>query len=79
MTTNYEIEAGKDLCEMMGLDREQSMGHIVAGGSIANIEAIWVARNLKYYPLGLQDALRKDSELQAARGYKARKVRLKYF
>lgn len=69
MTTAYEIEAGSDLCEMIGLDRDQSMGHLVAGGSIANIEAIWVARNLKYYPLGLQEALLKDEKLRGAREY----------
>ena len=69
MTTAYEIEAGSDLCEMIGLDRDQSMGHLVAGGSIANIEAIWVARNLKYYPLGLQEALLKDEQLREAREY----------
>lgn len=69
MTTAYEIEAGSDLCEMIGLDRDQSMGHLVAGGSIANIEAIWVARNLKYYPLGLQEALLKDEQLRGAREY----------
>lgn len=69
MTTAYEIEAGSDLCEMIGLDRDQSMGHLVAGGSIANIEAIWVARNLKYYPLGLQEALLKDEKLKGACEY----------
>lgn len=72
MTTAYEIEAGSDLCEMIGLDRDQSMGHLVAGGSIANIEAIWVARNLKYYPLGLQEALLKDEKLRGAREYEVR-------
>lgn len=65
MTTAYEIEAGSDLCEMIGLDRD----HLVAGGSITNIEAIWVARNLKYYPLGLQEALLKDEKLRRAREY----------
>ena len=69
VTTTYEIEAGGDLCEMIGLKREDSMGHLVAGGTIANIEAIWVARNLKYYPLGLQEALLNDGQLSEASGY----------
>ena len=69
MTTSYEIDAAGDLCEMIGLKREDSMGHLTAGGSVANIEAIWVARNLKYYPLGLQEALLKDEQLRKARGY----------
>jgi len=54
---------------MIGLKREDSMGHLVTGGTVANIEAIWVARNLKYYPLGLQEALLKDDQLSKASGY----------
>ena len=69
VTTTYEIEAGEDLCEMIGLNRKESMGHLVAGGTVANIEAIWVARNLKYYPLGLQEALLNDDQLSKASGY----------
>ena len=72
MTTGYEVEAGSDLCEMIGLNRDDSMGHLVTGGSIANIEAIWVARNLKYYPLGLQEALLNDDQLAKASGYQVR-------
>ncbi len=69
VTTGYEVEAGSDLCEMVGLNRKDSMGHLVTGGSVANIEAIWVARNLKYYPLGLQEALLNDDRLAKASGY----------
>lgn len=69
VTTMYELEAGSDLCEMLGLDRNESMGHLVTGGSVANIEAMWVARNLKFYPLGLQEALKKEEKLKGAREY----------
>ncbi|CAH3028791.1 unnamed protein product, partial [Porites evermanni] len=69
VTTMYELEAGSDLCEMLGLDRNESMGHLVTGGSVANIEAMWVARNLKFYPLGLQEALIKKDKLKGAREY----------
>lgn len=72
MTTSYEIEAGSDLCEMIGLDRNESMGHLVTGGSVANIEAIWVARNVKYYPLAVQEALFKEEQLTGARGYEVK-------
>ncbi|GKZ81405.1 hypothetical protein AnigIFM56816_005922 [Aspergillus niger] len=34
-------------------------GHITADGTIANLESIWVARNLKYYPLSLYLAIKK--------------------
>ena len=68
-TTGYEVQVGGDLCEMVGLNRDTSLRHLVAGGSVANIEAIWVARNLKYYALGLQEALLKEEQLKGARDY----------
>ena len=52
---------------MTGTD---GMGHLTAGGSVANIEAIWAGRNVKYFPLGLQEALLKDERLSGAKGYK---------
>ena len=70
VTTKYEVEVGTGLCKMLGYDEEQSMGHLVTGGSVANIEAMWVARNLKYFPLGLQEAVKKEPKLKAARSYK---------
>jgi hypothetical protein len=32
-------------------------GHITCDGTVANIESLWAARNLKYYPLAIQAAL----------------------
>ncbi|KAI5818178.1 PLP-dependent transferase [Pyronema omphalodes] len=40
-----------------------SWGHITSGGTVANIEALWAARNLKFYPLALRNAMRKGEEL----------------
>ena len=57
VTTTYELQVGSDLCEMIGFNKDDSMGHLVTGGSLANIEAMWVARNLKFYPLGLKEGL----------------------
>ncbi|KAL9973863.1 hypothetical protein ACROYT_G020369 [Oculina patagonica] len=70
VTTSFELEVGTDLCVMMGFDRDKSMGHLVTGGSVANIEAIWAARNVKFFPLALQRALTKEKELAAAKHYK---------
>ncbi|KAF3179710.1 hypothetical protein TWF106_001771 [Orbilia oligospora] len=61
LTTMLEIVVGKQLSEMLGYNVVPSpdpsvpvgWGHITADGSIANLEAIWVARNLKFYPLSL--------------------------
>ena len=70
VTTKFEVEVGTDLCVMMGYDKEKCMGHLTVGGSVANIEAIWAGRNVKYFPLGLQEALLKEDSLADARGYK---------
>jgi tyrosine decarboxylase len=60
VTTQLEIEAGHDLCKMFGYAAERSWGHITSGGTVANYEALWLARNLKATP----DAL---AELEGAR------------
>ena len=57
VTTTYEIEVGKDLSEMLGFDRGKSRGHLTAGGTIANIEVMWAARNVKFLPLAFESAL----------------------
>ena len=79
VTTKFEVEVGKDLCIMMGYDGDKAMGHLTAGGSVANIEAIWAGRNVKYFPLGLQEALLKEEKLAAARSYKVNILKGKDF
>ena len=77
-TTILELLVGDDLCRMLGykvpsLDREvpegtpPPWGHITCDGTIANIEAVWSARNLKFYPLALRAALESDGRLAGAR------------
>ena len=70
VTTSFELEVGNDLCVMMGYEKDKSMGHLVTGGTIANIEAIWAARNVKFFPLALQRALKKEEKLAAVKDYK---------
>ena len=74
VTTPYEILAAEQICDMIGFDRDQvePWGHITCGGSIANIEAMWSSRNLKFYPLSLQDTVNDPDnvgELGAAKDY----------
>ena len=52
-TTVLEIEAGLDLCGMFGYDLQTSWGHITSGGTVANYEGLWVARNIKTLPLAI--------------------------
>ncbi|PJE77662.1 L-2,4-diaminobutyrate decarboxylase [invertebrate metagenome] len=53
VTTDLELEAGQDLCRMFGYDINQSWAHITSGGTVANYEGLWVARNLKSMPLAI--------------------------
>jgi glutamate/tyrosine decarboxylase-like PLP-dependent enzyme len=79
-TTLLEILVGDDLCQMLGYSIPDEAeiekgairpwGHITCGGTIANIEAIWSARNLKFYPLALQAALQNEPLLLAAKDIK---------
>ena len=56
-TTMLEIEVGEDLCRLLGFDPVRGWAHLTAGGTTANMEAIWMARNLKYLPVALRSAL----------------------
>lgn len=42
------------------LKDEFAWAHITSGGTSANIEAIWVARIIKYFPLAIQDASKEN-------------------
>jgi glutamate/tyrosine decarboxylase-like PLP-dependent enzyme len=77
VTTRLEIEVGNDLCRMLGYrvpgsgksaaNAISAWGHITCDGSVANIEALWVARNAKLFAVALRAALRESPELAAAR------------
>lgn len=76
-TTLLEIIVGDDLCRMLGYPVPDDgaadkgtlrpWGHITCGGTVANIEAIWSSRNLKFYPLSLREALKSEPDLAPAR------------
>ena len=80
VTTRLEIEAGNDLCRMLGYDVPADpvpgmrmppvvpWGHITSGGTVANIEALWAARNLKFAAVALKAAIRSVPVLSPARG-----------
>ena len=72
VTSQLEKLVGDDLCTMLGYDTSKSAdprawGHITCDGSIANLEAMWAARNLKYYSISLKAALENDSRLAPAK------------
>ncbi|SMF48374.1 Glutamate decarboxylase and related PLP-dependent proteins [Alteromonadaceae bacterium Bs31] len=43
-------------------------GHVTCDGSVANNESLWAARNLKYLPLGIAAALKREAPLKPALG-----------
>ncbi len=64
VTTTMEIAVGDDLCRMLGFSvpsdpsKARAWGHITCDGSIANMEGLWMARNLKFFPPALLAAAR---------------------
>jgi len=71
VTVEWELEVGKDILRMLGYKcppprdassgtarREFGWAHITSGGTVANIEALWVARNVRYFPLAVKHAAR---------------------
>lgn len=76
VTTRLEIEAGNDLCRMLGYAVPDGpappgvlvpWGHITSGGTVANIEALWAARNLKFAGVALRAAIREVPTFAPAR------------
>jgi len=71
VTTRLELAVAEQLGRMMGYDPERSWGHLTSGGTVANFEALWVARNVIYLPLaarGAADALGADLQVEVADG-----------
>ena len=73
LSTIAEMETGDDLCHMFGYnteigntERPLAWGHIVCDGTVANMESMWVARNLKFYPLSILSAMKNNGPLAFA-------------
>jgi glutamate/tyrosine decarboxylase-like PLP-dependent enzyme len=70
VTTRLELEVAAQLARMIGYDPERAWGHLTSGGTVANFEALWIARNIHYLALavhGAADALGLGSTLEVAR------------
>jgi glutamate/tyrosine decarboxylase-like PLP-dependent enzyme len=73
VTTLLETVVGDDLCRMLGYHvpertdtHPRPWGHVTCDGTVANLEAVWSARNLKYYPIAVAEAVRRERALRAA-------------
>jgi len=51
ITTSLELEVGKMVAEMLGYNPNTSWAHICSGGTLANLEALWIARLVQFAPL----------------------------
>ena len=56
VTTRLEMEVAAQLARMIGYDQGTSWGHLTSGGTIANFEAFWLARGLRYLPVAAAGA-----------------------
>lgn len=61
VTVALEHEVGNQLCRMVGYAVDPAvtpcgLGHLTSGGTLANDEALWLARAVKLYPLAARDA-----------------------
>ncbi|SIT83939.1 Pyridoxal-dependent decarboxylase conserved domain-containing protein [Yoonia rosea] len=82
VTTLLEIEVGKDLARMLGYhvpsDAETAQGaltpwaHITCDGSVANGESMWAARNLKYMPITMAEAIRHEPDMAGGKDVKVK-------
>jgi glutamate/tyrosine decarboxylase-like PLP-dependent enzyme len=61
VTTLLEVQVGRDLSKMVGFGRtteelDRTWGHITSGGTLANLESIWVAKAVKFLPVAVRFA-----------------------
>jgi glutamate/tyrosine decarboxylase-like PLP-dependent enzyme len=67
VTVRLELEAAGMIARMVGFDPEAGWAHLTSGGTVANIEALWVARTVRYLPMLMVDVLEEldlDHELR---------------
>ncbi|MCB1144980.1 MAG: hypothetical protein KDK54_22225 [Leptospiraceae bacterium] len=65
VTVDLEIEVGKWVSKMLGYNPNTSWAHITSGGTLANTEALWVARTVQFNSLIVKDYCdQKNLELQ---------------
>ena len=67
VTSRMELEVAAQLAAMIGYDPAQQWGHLTSGGTVANFEALWVARNLKYLPVSVHWAALEMGEAVTVR------------
>jgi glutamate/tyrosine decarboxylase-like PLP-dependent enzyme len=75
VTVRLELEVGKMISKMIGYNPDDSWAHIASCGTIANLEALWVARVIQFMPLVLQEFCLKEKinfNIKSANGTSAK-------
>lgn len=54
VTTRMELEVAAQLAAMVGYSPEAHWGHLTSGGTVANFEALWAARDVHYLPVAVR-------------------------
>src|SRR5262245_4478401 len=57
VTVRLELEASRMIARMLGYGPD-SWAHLTSGGTLANLEALWIARTVRYLPLVIRDMRR---------------------
>ena len=68
VTADLEIEVGQQLARMCGFNTDPARGpaaygHLTSGGTVANYEALWLHRAIRFWPLALAQALSDDAQI----------------
>ena len=74
VTSRLELDAAVELARMIGYDSGTSWGHLTSGGTVANFEALWLARSVRYLPVAAAGAaadLGLDLDVRLADGTRA--------
>lgn len=58
VTVDLELQVGRIVAEMLGFKPSSAWAHITSGGTIANFEALWIARTVQFTPFALRDLCR---------------------
>ncbi len=60
ITVALELEVGRMVAGMLGYHPARAWAHICSGGTLANLEALWVARAVQFAPLVAREICRAE-------------------
>ncbi len=59
VTVAHELEAGRGIATMLGIDPARAFTHLTSGGTLANGEALWYSRTIQMTPFALRELCRR--------------------